>query len=159
MKKQKGFSIVEILVAFTIFLIALLSVIQLFYSSLSIETNTKMKEMALQNMGILASYIKTANIVTFNDTSPYLNVPAGLINPTGTFVPLNSAPLNTVQFVKPNLFQRSIQGQTLADPPFNLPINLGYHRTAIFNVTIRWIEKGKFQTINYSFSVSRDIIK
>jgi len=61
----KGLSITEVLVAFTIFLIALLAVVQLFYQSISIETDTKLKEMAMQNASIIASYIKTANIITF----------------------------------------------------------------------------------------------
>ncbi|MCX7871220.1 MAG: hypothetical protein N2485_06605 [bacterium] len=159
-KYKKGLSIMEILVAFTIFLIALLAVVQLFYYSLSIETNSKMKEIALQNLGILSSYIKTSNIITFNDTSPYLSAPSGLLNPSGTFVNLNAAPLNTIQFVKPNLFERSIQARVVSDiNSSTFPTTLGYHRVALFNVTIRWREKGKFQSINFEFSVSRDIIK
>jgi uncharacterized membrane protein YcgQ (UPF0703/DUF1980 family) len=158
--KLKGLSIIEILVAFAIFLIALLAVIQLFYSSLSIETNTKMKEIALQNMSILSSYVKTANIITFNDNAPFVNCPAGLITPAGSFVALNSAPLNNVQFVKPNLFERSIQVRTLTDiNPSLYPTSLGFHRTALFTTTIRWREKGKFKSLTFEFSVPRDIIK
>ena len=119
-----------------------------------------MREIALQNVSILSAYIKTTNIIVFNDTSPFISFPTGLINSSGTFVPLNSAPLNTVQFVKPNLFERSIQARTITNiNPTTYPSSLGFHRTALFTVTLRWREKGKFRSITLEFSVSRDIVK
>jgi hypothetical protein len=157
----KGLSITEVLVAFTIFLIALLAVVQLFYQSISIETDTKLKEMAMQNAFIIAGYIKTANIITFSDNAPFISGPPGLIDTTSTtFKPINSAPLNTLTFTKPNLFERNITARTINQiNSTRFPATLGYTRVALFTLTIRYREKGRFQTITYNFSLSRDFIR
>jgi Tfp pilus assembly protein PilV len=157
----KGLSITEVLVAFTIFLIALLAVVQLFYQSISIETDTKLKEMAMQNAAIIASYIKTANIITFSDSAPFISGPPKLINTTSTeFYSIDSDPLHTLTFTKPNLFQRNITATTINQiNSTTFPATLGYTRVALFTLTIRYREKGKYKTITYNFSLSRDFIR
>ena len=157
----KGLSITEVLVAFTIFLIALLAVVQLFYQSISIETDTQLKEMAMQNASVIASYIKTANIITFSDSAPFISGPPNLIDTTSTtFKPINSPPLSTLTFTKPNLFENHITVRTINQiDPTRISTTLGYTRVALFTLTIRYREKGRFQTITYNFSLSRDFIR
>lgn len=67
-KLKKGITLTEILVAFTIFVVAIFSVVYLYYSVLRINTNASLAEAAMQNLDIICSYVKFSPGINFQDT-------------------------------------------------------------------------------------------
>ncbi|MFN4220192.1 MAG: hypothetical protein ACK4GJ_04645 [bacterium] len=168
-KNKKGLSISEVLTAFALFIIAIFSVIYLYYSVMRINTNSSLAEAAMQNLDVVYSYIKNNQGIVFRDTIQattndyFLVTDSNLIQSTprlnapNNFVPLNSSPLNNLSFVKPTVFQRNIRVETLwnREGRGNLT-QLGYHRVAVYTITIRWRDKNTFRTVSKTFVLSRD---
>lgn len=169
--KEKGLSITEILVALSIFIIAMFSVVLLYYSAMRINTNSNLAEAAMQNIDIIQSFVRVNRGVLFSSTlqsstNDFFTIDpslTGLIQSTPAnnnqnFVALNSPPLNSLQFVKANVFQRHIRVESLWNREgrnFNL-VNLGYHRVWVYTVIIRWRDKNNWRSVRKIFSVSND---
>ena len=173
-KNKRGLSLTEILVAFTIFVISMLAVVYLYYNVLRINTNTSLAEAAMQNVDVIASYLRShsRSIIQFEDSEQpstrdhFIVLNANLIQSTpsnnnNNFVNLNSPPLQGLNFVKPTVFQRNIRVETLwnREGRNNALINIGYHRVAVYTITIRWRDKNTWKTVRKVITISRDEVR
>lgn len=82
-------------------------------------------------------------------------------NNNTNFVALNNPPLGNASLVKPGAFQRHIKVETLwnREGRNNTTIGLGYHRVAVYTITIRWRDKNSFRSVSKVISISRDEVR
>ncbi len=153
---NKGFNLVEMLAAFTVFSLCILAILNILYQAMNVETNTKNIDIALQNIRIIENYLKYSNSISFNDSGIKV-INNNLINNNDNFVSLNSEPLNNLKFNKPELFERNIKAITLGESIENPSNSSKYNqRVAVFTITLRWKEKGSHRKLTIKTTVSKD---
>lgn len=156
---NKGFNLVEMLAAFTVFSLCILAILNILYQAMNVETNTKNIDIALQNIRIIENYLKYSNSIVFIDNPNDQNYPikindTNLIKTNDYFDKLNAPPLDKIKFNKPELFERNIKVQTLNDF-----LNNQYsfsNNVAVFTITLRWKEKGFYRKVSIRTTISRD---
>ncbi len=152
----RGFNLVEMLAAFTVFSLSILAILNIIYQAMNIETNTKNIDIALQNIRIIENYLKYSNPISFNQDGIEINN-RNLINNNNEFVKLNLEPLNNLKFNKPELFERNITVNTLNDSIESPSNSSDYNkRVAVFTITLRWKEKGFYRKISIRSTISKD---
>jgi len=155
-ENRKGFNLVEMLAAFTVFSLSILAILNVIYQAMNLEFSSKNIDIALQNIRIIENYLKYSNSIVFIDNP---NDPIGindtnLINTNDDFDKLNAPPLDKIKFNKPELFERNIKVQT-----FNNFLNNRYsfgNNIAVFTITLRWKEKGFYKKVSIRTTISRD---
>jgi hypothetical protein len=158
-KIKKGFNLVEMLAAFTVFSLCILAILNVIYQAMNLEFSSKNIDIALQNIRIIENYLKYSNSIVFIDNPNDQNYPikindANLIKTNDDFDKLNASPLDKIKFNKPELFERNIKVQTLNDF-----LNNQYsfsNNVAVFTITLRWKEKGFYRKVSIRTTVSRD---
>ncbi|MGB9639119.1 MAG: type IV pilus modification PilV family protein [bacterium] len=145
---NKGFNLVEMLAAFTVFTLCILAILNVIYQAMNLESNSKNIDIALQNIRIIDNYLKHSNCISFNDTGNPIQInDQNLIN--GNFVELDALPLKKLKFNKPQLFKRNITVHALGNDGFS-------NRVAVFTITLRWKEKGVYRKVSIKTTISRD---
>jgi competence protein ComGC len=161
-RSKKGFNLVEMLAAFTVFSfftvfsLCILAILNVIYQAMNLEFSSKNIDIAIQNIRIIENYLKYSNSIVFIDN---LNDPIGindtnLIKTNDDFDKLNAPPLDKIKFNKPELFERNIKVQT-----FNNFLNKQYsfgNNIAVFTITLRWKEKGFYKKVSVRTTISRD---
>jgi len=150
----KGFNLVEMLAAFTVFSLCILAILNVIYQAMNLEVNSKNIDIALQNIRIIENYLKHSNCISFNDINhqnPIIINDQNLINDNNNnFVKLDSPPLNNIKFNKSQLFERNITVDYLRTN------NSFTRRVAVFTITLRWKEKGIYRKVSITTTISRD---
>jgi hypothetical protein len=155
-RSKKGFNLVEMLAAFTVFSLCILAILNVIYQAMNLEFSSKNIDIAIQNIRIIENYLKYSNSIVFIDNP---NDPIGindtnLIKTNDDFDKLNAPPLDKIKFNKPELFERNIKVQT-----FNNFLNNRYsfgNNVAVFTITLRWKEKGFYRKVSIRTTISRD---
>jgi hypothetical protein len=155
---KKGFNLVEMLAAFTVFSLCILAILNVIYQAMNLEFSSKNIDIALQNIRIIENYLKYSNSIVFIDNPNDQNYPikindANLIKTNDEFDKLNAPPLNKIKFNKPELFERNIKVQT-----FNNFLNNRYsfgNNVAVFTITLTWKEKGFYRKVSIRTTISR----
>jgi len=155
-RSKKGFNLVEMLAAFTVFSLSILAILNVIYQAMNLEFSSKNIDIALQNIRIIENYLKYSNSIVFIDNP---NDPIGindtnLINTNDDFDKLNAPPLDKIKFNKPELFERNIKVQTLNNL-LNRQDSFG-NNIAVFTITLRWKEKGFYKKVSIRTTISRD---
>lgn len=153
---NKGFNLVEMLAAFTVFSLCILAILNILYQAMNVETNTKNIDIALQNIRIIENYLKYSNPIVFNESGIEV-INNNLINNNDDFVLLNLEPLNNLKFNKPELFERNIKVSTLGESIKNASSSSNYNqRVAVFTITLKWKEKGFYRKLTIKTTISKD---
>ncbi len=151
--KSKGLSLLELLIAFSILIVAMSFVLAAFFAGVGSAHSENYTYQAISNAKLIgAQIVARDDLLTIQ--SGNIVAADGLINEPDEFVPIDDPPFKELpqeSFVNPDMFQRNIRVNLLTTNIGGVTI-----RTAEVIITIRWKDQTSSNFKNVVYRVYKD---